>query len=210
MQAFTTLTSTVTPVTDNDINTDQIIPSQYLRDVNADLGYGLFAFLRRTPKNEIKSNFPLEDPRFKGSQILLVGQNFGCGSSREHAVWALQDFGFKCLIGLSFAELFRENCLKNGLLPITLSAESMALLIQKLALNEIPEEISVDLNSCQLIDADGLEILQFKMNENERFMLINGLDDIGLTLKEMEQIRSWEKNTADNKPWLTKSISLNN
>ena len=92
MQPFITLTSKVTPILENDINTDQIIPSQFLRDINADLGYGLFAFLRRTPQGEIKSDFPLEDPRYKGSQILLVGENFGCGSSREHAVWAMQDY----------------------------------------------------------------------------------------------------------------------
>ena len=208
MQPFTTLSSIVTPLTDDEINTDQIIPSQYLRDVHADLGYGLFAFLRRTPDNEIKSNFPLEDARYKGSQILLVGNNFGCGSSREHAVWALQDFGFKCLIGLSFAELFRENCLKNGLLPITLSSVSMSLLMKYLTSNEAPQLIRIELHSCKLIGADGAEILTFSLNENERHMLMNGLDDIGLTLEGMGQIRNWEKNTQINKPWLISPINL--
>jgi len=208
MQPFNTLTSKVTPILENDINTDQIIPSQYLRDINADLGYGLFAFLRRTPQGEIKSDFPLEDPRYKGSQILLVGENFGCGSSREHAVWAMQDYGFRCLIGLSFAELFRENCLKNGLLPITLTPDLMSTVMQVMDKDKSPQTITVDLNALTISSATGAKIIDFIINDNERHMLLNGLDDIGLTLQEMIGIQNWEQATNKNKPWLIKPISL--
>ena len=208
MQPFITLTSKVTPILENDINTDQIIPSQFLRDINADLGYGLFAFLRRTPQGEIKSDFPLEDPRYKGSQILLVGENFGCGSSREHAVWAMQDYGFRCLIGLSFAELFRENCLKNGLLPITLTPDLMSRVMQRVDKGTNPQTITVDLNALTISNVDGIKIIDFSINENERNMLLNGLDDIALTLQEMKSIQNWEQTTSENKAWLIKPINL--
>lgn len=208
MQPFNTLTSKVTPILENDINTDQIIPSQFLRDINADLGYGLFAFLRRTPQGEIKSDFPLEDPRYKGSQILLVGENFGCGSSREHAVWAMQDYGFRCLIGLSFAELFRENCLKNGLLPITLTPDLMSRVMQMVDKGTNPQTITVDLNALTISNVDGIKIIDFSINENERNMLLNGLDDIALTLQEMKSIQNWEQTTSENKAWLIKPINL--
>ncbi len=208
MQPFITLTSKVTPILENDINTDQIIPSQFLRDINADLGYGLFAFLRRTPQGEIKSDFPLEDPRYKGSQILLVGENFGCGSSREHAVWAMQDYGFRCLIGLSFAELFRENCLKNGLLPITLTPDLMSRVMQMVDKGTNPQTITVDLNALTISNVDGIKIIDFSINENERNMLLNGLDDIALTLQEMKSIQNWEQTTSENKAWLIKPINL--
>ena len=208
MQPFNTLTSKVTPILENDINTDQIIPSQFLRDINADLGYGLFAFLRRTPQGEIKSDFPLEDPRYRGSQILLVGENFGCGSSREHAVWAMQDYGFRCLIGLSFAELFRENCLKNGLLPITLTPDLMSRVMQMVDKGTNPQTITVDLNALTISNVDGIKIIDFSINENERNMLLNGLDDIALTLQEMKSIQNWEQTTSENKAWLIKPINL--
>ena len=208
MQPFITLTSKVTPILENDINTDQIIPSQFLRDINADLGYGLFAFLRRTPQGEIKSDFPLEDPRYRGSQILLVGENFGCGSSREHAVWAMQDYGFRCLIGLSFAELFRENCLKNGLLPITLTPDLMSRVMQMVDKGTNPQTITVDLNALTISNVDGIKIIDFSINENERNMLLNGLDDIALTLQEMKSIQNWEQTTSENKAWLIKPINL--
>ena len=208
MQPFITLTSKVTPILENDINTDQIIPSQFLRDINADLGYGLFAFLRRTPQGEIKSDFPLEDPRYRGSQILLVGENFGCGSSREHAVWAMQDYGFRCLIGLSFAELFRENCLKNGLLPITLTPDLMSRVMQMVDKGTNPQTITVDLNALTISNVDGIKIIDFSINENERNMLLNGLDDIALTLQEMKSIQNWEQTASENKAWLIKPINL--
>lgn len=208
MQPFNTLTSKVTPILENDINTDQIIPSQFLRDINADLGYGLFAFLRRTPQGEIKSDFPLENPRYRGSQILLVGENFGCGSSREHAVWAMQDYGFRCLIGLSFAELFRENCLKNGLLPITLTPDLMSRVMQMVDKGTNPQTITVDLNALTISNVDGIKIIDFSINENERNMLLNGLDDIALTLQEMKSIQNWEQTTSENKAWLIKPINL--
>ena len=208
MKPFTTLNSIVTPLFENDINTDQIIPSQYLRDVNADLGFGLFSFLRRSPNGEVNLECPFEDFRYRGSEILLVGENFGCGSSREHAVWALQEFGFKCLIGLSFAELFRENCLKNGILPIVLNAESIALIVNYTRDDSNINKIMIDLEKCEILNANRKLITEFSINERERHMLLNGLDDIGLTLQSINKITEWEIYIAKSKPWLTQSISL--
>jgi 3-isopropylmalate/(R)-2-methylmalate dehydratase small subunit len=210
MQPFTKLSSLVTPLIEDDINTDQIIPSQYLRDIHADLGHGLFAFLRRSPSGQINHSCSLEDPRYKGSQILLVGENFGCGSSREHAVWALQEFGFRCVIGLSFAELFRENCLKNGLLPLILPKHLMTELIQHLnfAQDNEPAMIEIDLEQCAIFDKEAKKILGFDFRENERQMLLAGLDDIGVTLKEMDQVKAWQSRVAAQTPWLIKPIEM--
>ena len=193
MKKFNTLTSVVASILDNDLNTDQIIPSVYLKDVNADLGFGLFAYLRRTPDGQSISDFVLEKPEFARSKILLVGDNFGCGSSREHAVWALQEFGFDCLIGLSFADLFMENCYKNGILPITLSSNDHHRLYKYICSDAAPLSISVDLEGCVITGGNEVEICRFHIPPTQRMMLLEGLDDIGLTLKDESLINNWEK-----------------
>jgi len=193
MKKFTSLTSVVAAILDNDLNTDQIIPSVFLKDVNTDLGFGLFAYLRRTPSGQSISDFVLEKPEFRDSKILLVGDNFGCGSSREHAVWALQEFGFDCLIGLSFADLFMENCFKNGILPISLSPNDHDIVQKYVFSGSSPAIISVDLNSCMITSFENVKLCSFRIPATQRMMLLEGLDDIGLSLKDELLISNWEK-----------------
>ena len=205
MNSFTQLTGVVAPVLDDDMNTDQIIPSAYLKDIHANLGEGLFAYLRRKPNGEKITDFVLEMQAYKHSKILLVGNNFGCGSSREHAVWALQEFGIRCLIGKNFAELFRENCLKNGVLTISLDDERYSIISNFISLID-PVELTVDLDKCEIHIKDR-KLCDFIINENERFMLLNGLDDIGLTLGNEDLILIWEQNMIANHPFLQSPIT---
>jgi len=208
MKKFTTINSVVAAILDNDLNTDQIIPSLYLKDVNADLGFGLFAYLRRTPQGESISDFVLEKPEFRGAKILLVGDNFGCGSSREHAVWALQEFGFDCLIGLSFADLFMENCFKNGVLPISLDAKDHHFLQKLVCSDTKPVEISIDLQSCKIFDDKQVEICSFTVPATQKMMLLEGLDDIGLTLKNETLISKWERESKQKYGYLQSPINV--
>jgi 3-isopropylmalate/(R)-2-methylmalate dehydratase small subunit len=207
MKKFNQLTSVVASILDNDLNTDQIIPSIYLKDVNADLGFGLFAYLRRTSEGNSISEFILEKPEFRNSKILLVGDNFGCGSSREHAVWALQAFGFECLIGLSFADLFMENCFKNGLLPISLNASSYGILRKHVLSSDSAVSISVDLERCLISSSSQVEICKFTIPSVQKMMLLEGLDDIGLTLKDDLLIEKWEKTALLNHSIFQTSIN---
>ncbi len=205
MNPFKVLTGIVSPILDDDMNTDQIIPSAYLKDVHANLGEGLFAYLRRKPNGEAIDSFVLEKESFKTTKILLVGNNFGCGSSREHAVWALQEFGIQCLIGKSFAELFRENCLKNGVLTISLDDESYAIVL-KIVSNLYAKKLTVNLLNKEIVD-DGQVLCHFNIKDNERHMLLNGLDDIGLTLGEESLISKWEENIIGHHPYLQSPIT---
>lgn len=205
MNPFKELTGVVSPLLDDDMNTDQIIPSAYLKDVHANLGEGLFAYLRRRPNGEIINSFVLEKESFKNSKILLVGENFGCGSSREHAVWALQEFGIQCLIGKSFADLFRENCLKNGVLTISLEKEAYSLVLENVS-DISAEQLTVNLVTKEILK-NGKVLCDFTINGNERHMLLNGLDDIGLTLGEESLISKWEKNIIGDFPFLQSPIT---
>lgn len=205
MNSFTQLRGVVAPVLGDDINTDQIIPSAYLKDVHANLGEGLFAYLRRKPNGEKNSDFVLEMDTYKHSKILLVGNNFGCGSSREHAVWALQEFGIQCLIGKSFAELFRENCLKNGVLAISLDDERYSI-ISNFVSKIVGAELSVDLEKCEIQNKDH-KLCDFLIHQNERYMLLNGLDDIGLTLGNVDLILKWEEHMIGHHSFLQSSIT---
>jgi 3-isopropylmalate dehydratase small subunit len=207
MKKFTTLTSKVAPYIQNDINTDQIIPSEFLKDINADLKFGLFAYLRRNSKGESLKKFILEKDFFIDSKILLVGRNFGCGSSREHAVWALQEFGFLCIIALSFSELFKNNCLKNGILTIELSEEKF-LKLKDIFIDEINFNLlTVDLINQTLVDQTGNEISKFDIDINSKLMLTQGLDEIDLTLKELNKIKNWESKLEPISLLLQKSIA---
>jgi 3-isopropylmalate dehydratase small subunit len=207
MKKFTTLTSKVAPYIQNDTNTDQIIPSEFLKDINADLKFGLFAYLRRNSKGESLKKFILEKDFFIDSKILLVGRNFGCGSSREHAVWALQEFGFLCIIALSFSELFKNNCLKNGILTIELSEEKF-LKLKDIFIDEINFNLlTVDLINQTLVDQTGNEISKFDIDINSKLMLTQGLDEIDLTLKELNKIKNWESKLEPISLLLQKSIA---
>ena len=207
MKKFTTLTSKVAPYIQNDTNTDQIIPSEFLKDINADLKFGLFAYLRRNSKGESLKKFILEKDFFIDSKILLVGRNFGCGSSREHAVWALQEFGFLCIIALSFSELFKNNCLKNGILTIELSEEKF-LKLKDIFIDEINFNLlTVDLINQTLVDQTGNEISKFDIDINSKLMLTQGLDEIDLTLNELNKIKNWESKLEPISLLLQKSIA---
>lgn len=205
MKPFKLLFGIVAPLQIDDMNTDQIIPSAYLKDVHANLSEGLFAYLRRRPNGQRITSFVLEKEEFKNSKILLVGDNFGCGSSREHAVWALQEFGIQCLIGRGFAELFRENCLKNGVLTISLNETNYSKVSDYVHSVRSPQ-LTIDLLNCEIMHK-GDKICDFIIDENERHMLLNGLDDIGLTLRDEEMISAWEKTIIKENAFFQTSIS---
>ena len=174
-----------------DVNTDQIIPSAYLKDLHADLGHGFLAYMRRRPDGSSVAEFVLEKPQFQGAPILVVGSNFGCGSSREHAVWALQAYGIRCVIGHRLAESFTDNCLKNGVLPIELDADTLNSLMRATLSSDGRDSVTVDLQMCQITGPADWHCL-FSMEAHQRVALLEGLDDIGLTLQSLSQIEGWE------------------
>jgi 3-isopropylmalate/(R)-2-methylmalate dehydratase small subunit len=192
MKPFTTVTGPAAPLPLDDVDTDQIIPSPYLKDLHADLGAGLLAYMRRRPEGSRIEDFVLERPAFRAAPILLVGRNFGCGSSREHAVWALQAFGVRCVIGQRPAEFFVDNCLKNGVLPIALDADQMRGLMAAALACDGQEPFTVDLQAREVRGPGGLR-LAFGLPDAQRDALLAGLDDIGLTLQQLDLIEAWEQ-----------------
>jgi 3-isopropylmalate/(R)-2-methylmalate dehydratase small subunit len=186
MQPFRTLTSVVTPLDRANVDTDQIIPKQFLKRIER-TGYGEFLFFdwRQDP------NFEINQPRYKGSQILVTAKNFGCGSSREHAAWALADFGFRCVIAPTFADIFHSNAGKNGILLITLPEEQVQLLLDRAAKTE-GYKLTVSLEDETIRDEQGFET-KFSMDPFRRYCLLEGLDDIGLTLRHAAAIDQFEQ-----------------
>jgi 3-isopropylmalate/(R)-2-methylmalate dehydratase small subunit len=184
VQPVTVIEGTALPVDRSDVDTDQIIPAEYLKRVERS-GFGpfLFAEWRKDP------NFVINDPRFDGASVLLAGENFGCGSSREHAPWAIEDAGFKAVIAPSFADIFRNNCTKIGLLPVELRAESVRALMDAV-LDDPTTRIVVDLDALT-VGAPGLDET-FDMEDFTRWRLLEGLDDIGLSLRNEEKITAYE------------------
>src|SRR5256714_7855289 len=173
------------------VDTDQIIPKQFLKRVER-TGFGEFLFYdwRFRPDGRLDSSFPLNESRYQGASILIAGKNFGCGSSREHAPWALADYGFRAVIAPSFADIFANNCLKNGLLPVTLSDAEVELIMHRArALKNY--RVTVDLERCSVTDEHGLAA-PFALDEFRRHCLLNGLDDIGLTLQHEADIAAYE------------------
>lgn len=191
MQAFTQLTGIVAPVDRVNVDTDAIIPKQFLKRIERS-GFGQFLFFewRWDEKGEVIPEFSLNQPRYQGSSVLLSRANFGCGSSREHAPWAILDYGFRVVIAPSYADIFYNNCFKNGILPIRLSEEQVEELFQRTQQHE-GYELSVDLENKKLSDNYGLEI-QFDLDEHRRQFLLQGLDDIGLTLQHEDKISAYE------------------
>jgi 3-isopropylmalate/(R)-2-methylmalate dehydratase small subunit len=191
MKAFTTLTGLVAPMDRANVDTDQIIPKQFLKRIER-TGFGEFLFWdwRRTADGKDDPNFELNKPEFKGATILLARRNFGCGSSREHAPWALEDYGFRSVIAPSFADIFYNNCFKNGMLPIRLSEEQVDDLFARAAKHP-GYKLTVDLNTQTVRDDHGLEI-SFEVDPFRRHCLLNGLDDIGLTLEHADKITAYE------------------
>ena len=189
MKPFTKIISIVTPFDKANVDTDQIIPKQFLKLITKS-GFGKFLFYdwRFNHDGQEKSDFILNDSKYHDSQILVTNENFGCGSSREHAVWALKDFGFNVIISPSFADIFYSNCFKNGVLPIILDIEKIKKLLQ------YKDKIELDLDSQKITLGD--ESINFEIDFHRKIRLLEGLDDIDLTLKEDEKIEYFEKNSS--------------
>ena len=191
MQPFRVLQGKVAPLDRANVDTDQIIPKQFLKRIER-TGFGDFLFYdwRRAKDGSLEPSFPLNQPRHSGASILAAGKNFGCGSSREHAVWALADFGFRAVVAPSFADIFANNCVKNGVLTVVLGEEEVSGIIRRAA--EIPEyQLTINLEQCTVRDDHGFST-KFKIDEFTRYCLLNGLDDIGLTLQHEAEISTYE------------------
>jgi len=211
MQAFTTLKGLVAPMDRANVDTDAIIPKQFLKSIKR-TGYGPFLFDewryedRGEPEMDCtnrpkRRDFILNQPRYQGAQILLARENFGCGSSREHAPWAILDYGFTCVIAPSFADIFFNNCFKNGVLPIVLSDAWVDQLFEECAASE-GYCLEVDLES-QLVNTPSGQSIPFDIDAFRKHCLLNGLDDIGLTLTHADAIRQFENNRRQTAPWLS-------
>ena len=201
MQPFTTLTGVAAPLDIMNVDTDMIIPKQYLKTIKrTGLGTGLFAEMRFNEDGSENPDFVLNKPAYRKSEILVAGDNFGCGSSREHAPWALLDFGIRCVISTSFADIFYNNCFKNGILPIKVSQEDLDKLMED-ARRGANATMTVDLQAQEIHGPDG-GVVKFDMDEFRKHLLLNGLDDIGLTMEKAPSIDTYEAKAAKSRPWL--------
>ena len=191
MKPFTKLTGIVTLLDLPNVDTDQIIPKQFLKRIER-TGFGQFLFFdwRLVDGNNLNPDFEMNQARYHGAEILVTRSNFGCGSSREHAPWALLDYGFKCIIAPSFADIFYNNCFKNGMLPVQLAEKPVDEIFRRVR-RTLGFQLRVDLERKKINSDDGLD-LSFEVNEFRRYCLLNGLDDIGLTLKQEDKIRQYE------------------
>jgi 3-isopropylmalate/(R)-2-methylmalate dehydratase small subunit len=200
MEKFTTLTGIAAPLPMANVDTDMIIPKQYLKTIKrTGLGTGLFAELRYDEDGKKKADFVLHQPPYDRAKILIAGDNFGCGSSREHAPWALLDFGFRCIVAPSFADIFYNNCFKNGILPIRLPQEEIDKLLDD-ASRGANATITVDLENQEIRGHDG-GVIRFDIDPHLKRCLIEGLDDIGLTLEKAEHIDRFEAEAKMRRPW---------
>jgi 3-isopropylmalate/(R)-2-methylmalate dehydratase small subunit len=182
------------------IDTDMIIPKQFLKTIQrSGLGKNLFDEMRYTQDGQEIPDFVLNQPAYRDAQILVAGDNFGCGSSREHAPWALLDFGIRCVISTSFADIFYNNCFKNGILPIVMPQDVVDVLMAD-AKKGANARVTIDLESQTVTTSDG-QSFAFDVDSHRRHCLINGLDDIGLTLEKAASIDSYEKKLATLRPW---------
>ena len=201
MEKFTTLTGVAAPMNMINIDTDMIIPKQYLTTVGrTGLGKALFFEMRYNDDGSENPDFVLNQPAYRNATILVAGDNFGCGSSREHAPWALLDFGIRCVIATSFADIFYNNCFKNGILPIKLPPEDVAKLMDdaERGSNAI---ITVDLEAQEIRGPDG-GVIHFDIDAFRKHCMLNGLDGVGLTLQKVEKIAGFEKKLEAAQPWL--------
>ena len=200
MEKFVKLTGVAAPLPVVNVDTDMIIPKDYLKTIKrTGLGQGLFAEARYKEDGSENPDFVLNKPAYRNAQILVAGDNFGCGSSREHAPWALLDFGIRCVISTSFADIFYNNCFKNGILPIVVSPEDLDKLMDD-ANRGSNAVLSVDLESQEITGPDGGRI-KFDIDAFKRHCLLNGLDDIGLTLEKAAAIDAFEAKAATLRPW---------
>jgi 3-isopropylmalate/(R)-2-methylmalate dehydratase small subunit len=201
MEKFTTLEGVAAPLKLINVDTDMIIPKQYLKTIKrTGLGTGLFAEMRYDDNGKENPEFVLNKPAYRQAKVLVAGDNFGCGSSREHAPWALMDFGIRCVISTSFADIFYNNCFKNGILPIKVSPENLEKLFDD-AERGSNATLTIDLASQEIRGPDGGTI-KFDIDAHRKHCLLNGLDDIGLTLEKDSKIVDFEKKDASARPWL--------
>ena len=210
MDKFTTMTGLVAPMDRSNVDTDAIIPKQFLKSIKrSGFGPNLFDEWRYLDHGEpgmdnstrpVNPDFVLNQSRYQGASVLLARENFGCGSSREHAPWALLDFGFRVIIAPSYADIFFNNCFKNGILPIVLDAQVVDRLFQAVAANE-GYQLTVNLEAQTIITPEG-ESIAFEVEEFRKHCLLNGLDDIGLTLQHVDDIRAYEARRSAEAPWL--------
>jgi len=201
MEKFTVLTGTAAPLPMINVDTDMIIPKQFLKTIRrTGLGRSLFFELRYRDDGSEVPEFVLNQPAWRQASILIAGENFGCGSSREHAPWALRDFGIRCVIATSFADIFYNNCFKNGILPIILPAADVALLLDD-AGRGANAALTIDLVRQEITGPDGGRI-RFEIDPFRRHCLLEGLDDIGLTLQQAGAIASFEAQQRAEFPWL--------
>ena len=200
MDKFTVLTGVAAPLPMINVDTDKIIPKQYLKTIErSGLGKALFDEMRYRADGSENPDFVLNKPAYRAAKILVAGENFGCGSSREHAPWALQDFGITCIIASSFADIFYNNCFKNGILPIKVAPEDLPKLMDD-ARRGANATLTIDLPAQEIRGPDG-GMVKFEIDPFRKHRLLEGLDDIGLTLVEAPAIEAFEKKAASARPW---------
>jgi 3-isopropylmalate/(R)-2-methylmalate dehydratase small subunit len=200
MQAFTKLTGVAAPLPLVNIDTDMIIPKQYLKTIKrTGLGTGLFAEMRFDQSGKENPDFILNKPAYRKAEILVTGENFGCGSSREHAPWALLDFGIRCVIATSFADIFYNNCFQNGVLPIIVSPEELEKLMDD-AERGSNATLTIDLEAQEIRGPDG-GVIKFDIDAYKKHCMLNGLDAIGLTMEKAPKIADYEEKAASSRPW---------
>ena len=201
MQQFTTLTGVAAPLPLINVDTDMIIPKQFLKTIKrSGLGKNLFDEMRYLEDGSENPDFVLNKPAYRNAEILIAGENFGCGSSREHAPWALLDFGIRCIIAPSFADIFYNNCFKNGILPIVLPQEQVDELMREAEKGE-NARMTVDLENQEITTSEG-KTFRFEIDSFKKHCLLEGLDDIALTMARIDSIAEYERKMALERPWV--------
>ena len=201
MEKFTTITGIAAPMPLVNIDTDMIIPKQFLKTIKrSGLGANLFDEMRFDRQGNEIADFILNKDAYRSAEIIVAGENFGCGSSREHAPWAIKDFGISCIISSSFADIFYNNCFKNGILPIVLPEVDIAV-VMKDAEKGANARMSIDLEAQTVTTSDG-EVFSFEVDSLKKHCLMSGLDDIGLTLDKQDHIDAFEAQAAQTRPWV--------
>ena len=201
MDKFTKLTGVAAPMDIRNIDTDMLIPKQYLKTIKrTGLGTALFSEMRYNEDGSENTDFVLNKPAYRDAKMIIGGENFGCGSSREHAPWALLDFGVRCVVSTSFADIFYNNCFKNGILPIVLPQEDVDKLMDD-ASRGANAVITVDLEAQEITGPDGGTI-SFDLDPHRKHCLLNGLDDIDLSMEKVASIDAYEKRTGADRPWV--------
>jgi 3-isopropylmalate/(R)-2-methylmalate dehydratase small subunit len=207
MQPFTTLTGIAAPLPMVHVDTDKIIPARHLKTIKrTGLGKALFETLRYQEDGSEHPHFVLNKDPHRDAEILIVGENFGCGSSREHAPWALLDFGIRCVIAPSFADIFFNNCFKNGILPIVLPQEQVDILSREAAEAKDPT-FTIDLDKQEIHRPQGNEVFRFQIDPFAKHCLLHGLDDVGLTMKKVARIDDYEARQRAQQPWLFHEVA---